>query len=76
MQTKIKQKEREEKRNQNQHALRAQGESRHEVTYINMGVDHGRYHGPCHRRRFVHGLYHDTVHGPVLCAMQHAMVFG
>ena len=37
------------------------------------GVDHGRCHGPCHGRRLVYELYHGTVHGPGVGAMEHAM---
>ena len=39
-------------------------------------VVHGRCHEPSYGRRFVHGLFYDTVDGPVVRAMEHVMVMG
>ena len=39
-------------------------------------VVHGVCYGPSHGRRFVYGLFHDTVHGFVVGIMEHAKILG
>ena len=49
---------------------------RHGVVHGQPIVVHGRCHESSHGRRVVYELFHGTVHGPVVCAMEHAMVLG